>query len=202
MPANILSLTFKTPPSVEADMTEVVGSPQIGEVEIRKMGCLTPNEKIAWDRYALKVQNDLKLGRLGDGEFTTEIVTMMLQSRYRKDWNRASTEALPNYPLIEALFRFFDGERSEWTPSWKIKVEGFDGKDVALNYAKENGWVVLQRKDILFTYIVVDYTETPAEALLDWEVVEDYTPLDAEKASPSSSRGKQRKSTGEKSQSA
>lgn len=172
MPDKIFELAFETHPAIATEQFEYVGTPEIGIVKVKKIGCLTPNEKLAWERYILSKQNDLKLLKVSEGEITIEIVTLMLQSRYKSDWNRASTENIQNYPLVEALFRFFDKERSSWEPTWDLKIEGVGAKKVAVDYAREHKGVVLYREDIALTYLVVMDELHPS--LLEWRIIEDF----------------------------
>lgn len=189
---NILELPFETHPAIASEHYEVIGSEAIGIVKIKKYGCLTPNEKLAWEKYVLSVQNDVQSKRIADGEITIKIVTMMLQSRLNPEWNEESTRNIPNYPLVEAMFRFFDNERAEWTPPWKMRIEGLDGRIVAIQYAKENECMVLTRRDMPLNYVIVD-GDSPPESLLQWDIIEDFTV----KAAPKP-RGKSKALTGQK----
>lgn len=140
------TLPFKTQPLSE-DVKESVGNSEIGIVPIKKLGCLTPNEKIAWDRYLLNLGKSDE--DKGEGELVTGLVTIMLRSRVDSEWTEEDTLNIPNYPLVEALLEFFKNERNRWEPlEYLMKFEGKDAKDCASDYAKKIKGVAVTRSDL------------------------------------------------------
>lgn len=164
----IFELCFETHPKITADKFEMVGSDTIGKIKIPKLGCLTPNELLAWERYILKTN----IKETSYGEIKIDIVTLMLQSRINQEWTKESTINLTSYTLVEALFRFFENERRNWEPEWELKLEGVGAEKLAIQYARDIKGAVFYRDDIPLTYLVVkEYTSIN---FIAWKVLEDY----------------------------
>lgn len=174
--AKILSLPFATAPADASN--EIVGDDVIGKVAIKKIGCLTVNEKLGWDKVLLKMQSQIDVGEVTESDIIIAIVTMMLQHRFDPEWNTESTLAIPNHNLLEAIMEFFRGERNRWEPEGRLlQLQGAGAKDLAVSFAKENSAVVmtrndLKRQDMYFVFGSRGLIPISEKAdILQWEVI-------------------------------
>lgn len=103
-----LKLPFKTLPKQSAETVDV-GDEICGVLPVPKHGCLTVNEELAIAEYFASVSPEVSMASV-----KVEVASILLQSRFNKEWTIADTKTLPAFELIEKLYEFTLGERRRW----------------------------------------------------------------------------------------
>ena len=136
---------FKTLPANVK--TVVVGNPNIGEIEIPKYGSLTIGEHTAYfEKVNDLIKNDVD--GLLNINLTLWKTTILIQSRLDPNWTHDMTTASvwvvsdengnnvsfkPVFSLLEAIEKFFDAERNQWSLSeFNLLVQGTGALSLAI----------------------------------------------------------------------
>lgn len=136
---------FKTLPSNAK--TAVVGNPHIGEIEIPKYGSLTIGEHTAYfEKVNDLIKNDVD--GLLNINLTLWKTTILIQSRIDPEWTHDKTVSpvwvvtdandntvsfKPVFSLLEAIEKFFDSERNQWSlGEFNLLVQGTGALSLAI----------------------------------------------------------------------
>lgn len=184
MPEDILKLPFDTEPLMEEEHYELIGNPRVGILKIKKEGDLLLEEKIAIETLLQKNKQKITTETIAATELNIAMATILLKSRHDKRWTEAKVrESIKHEVLLNALVKFLENESAQWVPTTEVKMEGVRGREAAIAWAESNKQVVFSRKDLPFTYLVVDSSNITDDILLNWDVVESFseTPLTTKK---------------------
>lgn len=133
-----------------------IGNKNYGVLSIPYYGSLTPNEEIEIANYFVNLK-DQSLS-----ELKVYAATLLLQSRFDKEWTIADTyEEIKSFALIEDLYNFFLSERNRWQANdYLLKIEGKSGSlDIAQTYAEKVEGLVASKNDLADTYFVFQKVE-------------------------------------------
>ena len=123
-------LPFKTS---KTKTSESISDGLGNSIDIPKLGCLTPNEKLSY--IDCKYNLSTKPG-ITPIEYEITTVAKFLSHRFDTEINDNDLiEQAGSFNLIHALYEFLDNEDRAWQPKTvKLEVEGDDAEDVVFSY--------------------------------------------------------------------